>query len=362
MSSNSNAILNEIDWDDGFEIPVASESNKKLEIEVRSKKETLIKQRREAEIHEKRCQALITHLTNVQQDLRSTVQLLAAKKREQESEVHQRMIIDREYGRLKQEIQRQKNLLDENHETKIRMENEINIAKDKVNELKEEISWDQKKLEHWLDESSKQDDNVLTLHKYMKEDDSKLKQLMLTMERLTEEVRNARKKLDNEKTETLTIQIEVDKTAEDFRKHQSDREELIKQWKQTLDQMKKRDNDITQIDENIKNELDQLKNEKENLAIKQNFYEQEVQNNLELERKIENRTRVSAKLVDNVQAAETEKAQIESELQTAKFSVERVTTDLESTKMQTLQLQNAHAEKLKDGRVWKRNFFFFSWI
>ena len=345
--SNSSHILSEINWDDGFEIPVSNEPNKKLEIEVRSKRELLENSRRDADTHKKRAESLTNHLNNVKQDLLLTISFLTAKKNQHESEKHQRMISDREYGRLKQEIQRLKTSLDDSHESKVRLEDDINTCKDKICDLKDKIDWDQKKLEHWLEESSKQDDNVLTLHKYMKEDDSKLKQLMLTMERLTEETRTSRKTLDAEKTDTLSIQIEVDKTAEDFRKQQADREQLIQQWKNTLDQMKKRDNDIANLDSEIANEIEALKKDKNHLSSRENFFENENQNNLELERKIENRTREAQKLVDLAQNAESERSQINSELETAKFSVERVNNDLETVKATITELDKMHDSKIK---------------
>ena len=241
-----NQALSEIEWDDGFAIPVASKDNKALEQDVQHKTKLLEQTKAEEEIHEKRAQALRDHLTHVKNELKNTVSMLAAKKREFHSEEHQAILADREYGRLKQEIMRLKNNLKDAHDSTVKFENKIYLCNTEVGDLKEEIAWDNRKLEQWLEESSKQDDNVLTLHKYMKEDDSKLKQLMLTMDRLTEEVRKARKNLDNERTETLSSQIEIDKTAEDFRKQQTDRENLISQWKNTLEQMKRREKDMGQ--------------------------------------------------------------------------------------------------------------------
>ena len=52
------------------------------------------------------------------------------------------------------------------------------------------------------------------------------------------------KVLDNEMMETRTAQIELDKTAQDFRTAHHEREMLIHQWEKTILQMKKRDQDI----------------------------------------------------------------------------------------------------------------------
>ena len=71
-----------------------------------------------------------------------------------------------------------------------------------------------------------------------------MKELSLKMERLHEEMTKKRKILDNEVVETMAVQIELDKTAEDFRKAHLEREELINQWEKTIYQMKRRDENM----------------------------------------------------------------------------------------------------------------------
>lgn len=64
------------------------------------------------------------------------------------------------------------------------------------------------------------------------------------MERLTDENHSKRKVLDHETTQTLTAQIELDKTAEDFRTAHQERQEIIQQWENTLEQMQRRDKEM----------------------------------------------------------------------------------------------------------------------
>ena len=64
------------------------------------------------------------------------------------------------------------------------------------------------------------------------------------MERLTDESAKKRRQLDHETTDTLTAQIELDKTAEDFRKAHQERQELIRQWENTIEQMQRRDKEM----------------------------------------------------------------------------------------------------------------------
>jgi uncharacterized membrane protein len=63
----------------------------------------------------------------------------------------------------------------------------------------------------------KEEDN-LTLEKYRRSDEAKIKELTLQIEKLTIEVARKCKELENEVTETQAAQIELDKTAEEFRR------------------------------------------------------------------------------------------------------------------------------------------------
>ncbi len=69
-------------------------------------------------------------------------------------------------------------------------------------------------------------------------------ELTLRMEQLQDNAFRKRKALDMEVTETLTSEIELDKTAEAFRQAHHEREELIHQWEQTIEQMRRRDQEM----------------------------------------------------------------------------------------------------------------------
>ena len=47
--------------------------------------------------------------------------------------------------------------------------------------------------------------------------------------------------------ECSCFQIELDKTAEEFRKAHGERQELLRQWENTIEQMQKRDREMDQL-------------------------------------------------------------------------------------------------------------------
>lgn len=125
------------------------------------------------------------------------------------------------------------------------------------------MNWDQQALETWLEESARQDEDAMTIAKYARADEGKIRvkknpqffvrvnsllnthqELNLRMERLHEQMTKKKRQLDNEMIEGTAAQIEMDKTAESFRSAHQEREDIINQWEHTINQMKKRDEDM----------------------------------------------------------------------------------------------------------------------
>lgn len=73
--------------------------------------------------------------------------------------------------------------------------------------MKSQMNWDQQALEAWLEESARKDEDSMAIQKYSRHDESKIKELSLRMERLTEESQKKRRQLDHETTDTLTAQV-----------------------------------------------------------------------------------------------------------------------------------------------------------
>uniref|UniRef100_A0A8C1DM37 Coiled-coil domain-containing protein 39 n=1 Tax=Cyprinus carpio carpio TaxID=630221 RepID=A0A8C1DM37_CYPCA len=242
----SNALLAEVGWDAGFAIPVADAENKALEEELQKKQKEQLNLENKINKNKDVINALTEHLKNLRQEVSHTQALCKAREKETESEVHFRALAERETGRLKQEISQLENQLKTLNEKKNAQENSIFKATQKLDELKSQLNWDQQTLEAWLQESAHKDEDTMAIIKYAKQDESKIRELTLNIEKLTLEANQKRKNLDSEVTETVTAQIALDKTAESFRQAHSERQEMISQWENTIEQMRKRDQEIQQ--------------------------------------------------------------------------------------------------------------------
>ncbi|KAL1279911.1 hypothetical protein QQF64_014511 [Cirrhinus molitorella] len=289
--------------------------------------------------------ALTEHLKNLRQEVSHTQALCKAREKETESEVHFRALAERETGRLKQEITQLENQLKTLNEKKNAQENNIFKGTQKLEELKSQLNWDQQTLEAWLQESAHKDEDIMAIVKYAKQDESKIRELTLNIEKLTLEANQKRKTLDNEVTESVTAQVALDKTAESFRQAHHERQEMISQWENTIEQMRKRDQEIQQC-AMLQAEVNQVIREKNDLLKeRKDFLEREIENNKELERNISAGERQALRLRQQVQEEERNQRRLQDEVEVLKGTLDRTATDVETTRSQLTSMKKDIQDK-----------------
>lgn len=80
----------------------------------------------------------------------------------------------------------------------------------------------------------------------------------LQIEKLTLEVSRKQSDLEREITATQTSQIELDKTAEEFKKEHDQRHILFNKWQEVTKTIARRDDDINRIGEDFAALMDQI--------------------------------------------------------------------------------------------------------
>ncbi|EHB09713.1 Coiled-coil domain-containing protein 39 [Heterocephalus glaber] len=352
----SREFLAELHWEDGFALPVSNEGNKMLENQLSKLQNE--KSNLEDQLHdyEDRINAMNSHFKNVKQEFSFTQSLYKAKENEIESEEHFKAIAERELGRVKSEILRLENEIVSIRERKTDKENGIFKATQKLDGLKCQMNWDQQALEAWLEESAHKDSDAFTLQKYAQQDDNKIRALTLKLERLTLECNQKRKVLDNELTETLSAQLELDKAAQDFQKIHNERQELIEQWENTIEQMQKRDRDIDDCALAL-TRIKQETREKESLVKeKVKFLENEIGNNTEYEKRISAADREVLKCRTEYQNHESSRSQLKDELDSLKATVNRTSSDLEALRKNISKIKkDSHEERQRLQKIKNHN-------
>lgn len=207
------------------------------------------------------------------------------------------------------------------------------------------MKWDQQALEAWLEESAQKDEDTLTLQKYSKQDEGKIKDLMLRIEKLMDQSQKQKKLVDDETMNTITIQVELDKTAEEFRKTHKDRQELMKQWENIIEQMQKRDANIEASAQQLMRINVEINKNKEELDKKKKFYDDQKAINIQLQSEIDYLDQSIADLSLKLNREEQTRLQFQDELSGLKRTVERTGHDLEKARSELAQMKKTIGEK-----------------
>ncbi|NWW33999.1 CCD39 protein, partial [Panurus biarmicus] len=333
------SVLAKLQWEPGYAVPVANAENKALEdelLKMQKEKENL---QNELANFEERIEAMASHLKNVRQEISFSQSLYKAKENEIETEHHFKALAEREYGRLKNDIKRLKDEIASLRQKKNVQENTINKTTKKLENLKQQMNLDEELLESWLKELNRTDNDAIAIQKYTLQDEGKLGSLTLQIEKLTMEANQKRRALDNELTETMTAQMELDRAAEDFRRVHQERQEVIRQWENAIHQMQKRDQEIDQCALLIAEIKQEIRNKEILLREKTTFLVNETVNNMEYEKKVFSAEREANNLRKEFQTQDTRRAQLHDELQTLKSIVNRTASDLESLRTQITMLK-----------------------
>ncbi|XP_071422314.1 coiled-coil domain-containing protein 39 isoform X2 [Pithys albifrons albifrons] len=344
-SSPTASVLAEFGWHSGYAVPVANAENKALEDELQKMQKEKANLRNELANFEERIEAMTSHLKNVRQDLSCFQSLYSARENEIETEHHFKALAERECERLKRDLKRLQDELVSLGEKKNRQENIINKNIKKLQNLKQQMNCDEELLESWIKELNHTDNDALAIQKYAQQDEGKLRALEFQVEKLTMQANQKRRALDNELTETLTAQMELDRAAEDFRRVHQERQEVIRQWENAIQQMQKRDQQIDHCALLIAEIKQEIRKKEIVLKEKTSFLVNETLNNMEYEKKISSAERKANSLRNEYQTQEACRSHLQDELEALKSTVGRTASDLESLRIQVTNMKKEIQKK-----------------
>merc|ERR1712226_1617441 len=194
-----------------------------------------------------------------------------------DTEEHLAQLTSRQLGRLKAEMLRLQKALDDTQDHINAISNELMRGNEKLDQFKLEMNWNQEELEQWAIAARQKEEDEMTLLKYKRADDSKVRELTLAIEKLTVENAAKKKELADQVTETQAKQIEMDKTAELFKQLHDDRKKLIDQWEEAVKNMKTRDGQLEKLGEEYASNLGRKRTKEDKMKDRKRFHE-EVEN------------------------------------------------------------------------------------
>eukprot|EP00756_Hemistasia_phaeocysticola_P014777 Hpha_TRINITY_DN15359_c3_g7::TRINITY_DN15359_c3_g7_i1::g.88239::m.88239 len=321
--------------------------NRELTAQVKAYEAEIENRRRDKDEHKDRLDFMQEHLRNVKQEIANTQSLYDAKRREIETEDHMAQVAERETGRVHQEMKRFMQVQADLQEKIDSIQNAIFHGNVKMDEFKASMNFQQEELEQWDLARKQKEDDTVALERYSKADAAKIKELNLQIEKLSRAVQEKKREVESEITETQAAQIELDKTAEDFKRQHRERQELIEQWEDAIHAMHKRDEVINAARERYAEGKQWLQKRTEQLRDRAAFLAVEQQNNKELENKIAQEERVLAKYRNDHLLISQHLSELDDELEVLKNTLTKAVADLNNKKSNKADMMSQFERKEK---------------
>ncbi|KAJ3392845.1 hypothetical protein HDU84_003329 [Entophlyctis sp. JEL0112] len=325
--------------------PFANAKNKEIAKQIHEKESKLNKLVSVLDDNTSRADAMTGHLKNVQQELKQTQALHDAKTRQIETEDHFKQLADRESGRLVLEIRRIEKEITDVTDQLTTIQNNIYRGNERIESVRTELRMEKDELDEWLRVQNEKEEDNFALLKYTREDDMRIKELSLAIEKIVVEVNKKKALLSAEVTETQVSQIELDKTTESFKRLHLERQDLIQQWESAISTMQKRDSEIVQLQEKYQSTKEEIAEKGKIISEKQAFLDMQLSNNAETEKTIALFDRQVCKLRMDLSEATTSLSQFQDEVDMLKSNLSKTSTDLANTKSEVANLKMDLGEK-----------------
>jgi chromosome segregation ATPase len=280
------------DEDDDFP-EYANEKNKKMNEDIKFTRRNAKQLQDNIEDTKERLGIMKEHQKYILLELKNTQAKIEMKNEETDAEKHLSQIADRKIGKITADLRKLDQDAIENQDRLNDIQQQIFKGNDQLEKLKLEVNWNKEEKEQWIVAVKQKEDDNMTLAKFKRKDDNKIKELSLTLEKLTVQKNKFEFALEKEVTETQARQIEIDKAAEEFKKHHAERHRIYAQWDEAIQNIAYRHEATLKITtENVtiqmqmKNAKDTLREKKEQLEREKNAIKKEEESIKAVEREI----------------------------------------------------------------------------
>mmetsp|Transcript_29653 Transcript_29653/g.65722 ORF Transcript_29653/g.65722 Transcript_29653/m.65722 type:complete len:907 (+) Transcript_29653:104-2824(+) len=288
-----------------------------------------------------RIKVMNDHFKNVQQEVDHTNALSSAKQAEIGTEGHLRQLTSRALGRSQLESKKVQGDIGFVQDQINTTQTQIYKANEKMDEFKMQMNWNQDELEQWVVASKQKEEDSTAIERYKRSDEIKIKELSLQLEHLTKDLMVHSSKLNDEATETLAKQMELDRIAVEFKNAHLERQALVTRWQETIAEMKKRDKEINEIGERFAVAKVERTKKESQLALQQKRQVTQKGENKEVEMRSETLSRIVLRKREEMMVGSARQIEFRGELESLK---NELTTSAE--KLVSMRSRNAHTAQL----------------
>jgi len=282
------------DPDEDDAIPeYANEANKKLNEDIKLRRKEIKQLQFQFEEVKERLNIMKDHQKYIMLELKNTQLKIERKNEETDSEKHMSQLAERQIGKLTADLRKYDQRVVELQDRLSDIQQQIFKGNDQLEKMKLEINWNKEEKKQWIIAVQQKEEDRLTLKKYRRQDNQKIKELSLHLEKLTIEKNRKEYELEKEVTETQALQIEIDKTAEEFKKQHADRHALLAKWDEAIQNIAYRHEltlkittDTVTIGMQMKNNKEILNDKKQQLHKERQTAKKYQDDNIALEREI----------------------------------------------------------------------------
>ena len=323
----------------------ANDENKQLHAQVREREKALATIDAELEDTKERISVMEGHLGSVKTEQLHTNRLVDSKVKEIETEDHLKQLAERERGRFHAEFNKLTVEIAELQDKINGIQNNVFKGNEKMEQFKLQMNWNQEELEQWALAAKQKEEDNLAMAKYTRADEAKIKELTLSLEKITVQCNAAKEELEVEVTETQAKQIELDKTADEFRQLHRERQQLVRQWQESLESMKRRDVEIGEAGEKYAESMEVLNEKQATLQDNVDMLEMQEKDNKELQGKIEMRDRIVSAHREEHGALAKKLSEFEDQTAILRNELQKASTDLMTNRTGVLNTNGVLEEK-----------------
>jgi len=347
--SESQRVENEslYSYDENKDFPVfANKINKKLNEIISNYKKELKSLAKDIEEDTEMVKILKEHTASVENQVKNREKMVDEMTKNANMQSHTIEVIKRQIGKVKSQ---RKNL--ENEELTLQerfntLQQNIAKANEKMDTYKLDMKNILEELEQWALAARQKEGDKLNIEKYYKHDELKVKDTMLQIERLTQDVNNRMHELEKEVTETQAAQIEMDKTTIELKNLQGERQELLDHLISTQDNIKSLSDDLRELcDVYYRNKVE-LGKDKDELDKGIKTYEDNLKKNKKTEEDIKQNEAVLSKTRENYLDKQHQFNELSNDIEIKKNELSALAREL-NAKTNASNYQKNEVEKKK---------------
>ncbi|GBF94678.1 flagella associated protein [Raphidocelis subcapitata] len=308
--------------------PFANAENRALDGEIKRLEQELEAVDISIEEHGGRIAVMEEQLKNVRQEITYTESRMDAERREAETEKHLRIMAEKELARMRADVARLQRERADLSDRAQSLQAAILRGGERLDAFRLAMNWNQDELEQWAAAERAKEEDSAAVEGYRRQDEGKLRELSLAVEKLTREVAAKREELDAEITETQAAQIQLDRAAEDFRRLHGERRDLIAQWDEAAAAMRRRDEAIRAASGAFAERRAALRRRRAELDAQAGFLEAEVAANRELEGRVAHYEKEVAAQREAHRAEQAKLTELNHQVELLKSTLSRAANEL----------------------------------